>query len=39
MSPTFQLAKMKQRKEAAADPAVVDLMAALDRDADKDPED
>jgi integrase/recombinase XerD len=32
-------AKAKQRKQAAADPAAVDLMAALERDADADPED
>jgi integrase/recombinase XerD len=31
--------KAKQRKEAAADPGAVELMAALDRDADEDPED
>jgi integrase/recombinase XerD len=31
-------AKAKQRKEAAADPGAVELMAALDRDAIEDPE-
>lgn len=32
-------AQAKQRKQAAADPGAVDLMAALDRDAAEDPED